>query len=71
VGSSPASGSRLRLNASVHDERMSEQTDATEDRPDDDDVALAREDREELSEKDEDGAEQAQPWAKTSLGDTD
>ena len=48
---------------------MSEQTDATEDRPDDDDVAAAREDREELG--DGQDADEPQPWAKASPGNED
>jgi hypothetical protein len=47
----------------VHDLRMSEHTDATEDRPDDDDAA-------ELDAEEAD-AEEPQPWAKTSSGDDD
>ena len=49
---------------------MSEQTDATEDRPDDDDVAEAREDREQLGDGG-DADEQPQPWAKALPGDSD
>ncbi len=46
VGSSPASGSsRLPNRAAAHDVRMSEQTDATEDRSDDEAVEPAREDQ--------------------------
>ncbi len=71
MGSSPSSGSRLPLGVPVHDERMSEHTDATDDRPDDDDVELAREDREELGGGEDDDKDEPQPWAKTSSGDTD
>jgi hypothetical protein len=48
---------------------MSEQTDATEDRPDDADVDLAREDRDELGggDAEDDGP---QPWAKALPGDS-
>jgi hypothetical protein len=48
---------------------MSEQTDATEDRADDDDLDAAREDREELGGGND--ADEPQPWAKTSSGDED
>jgi hypothetical protein len=64
--------SRLRLSrfgraTSVHDERMSEHTD---ERPDDEDADLAREDRDELGAGGNDDDE-PQPWAKTSSGDDD
>jgi hypothetical protein len=71
VGSSPASGSRLPQLVVVHDEGMSERTDATQDRPDEDDVELAREDRDELGGSGGDDADEPQPWAKTSSGDGD
>lgn len=48
---------------------MSEHTDATEDRPDDDELELAREDREKLGEENE--GDEPQPWAKTSSGEDD
>ncbi|MDQ3067124.1 MAG: hypothetical protein M3R12_08255 [Actinomycetota bacterium] len=49
---------------------MSEHTDATEDRPDDDDVEASREDLDELGGggKDDEGP---QPWAKTSSGEAE
>jgi hypothetical protein len=50
---------------------MSEHTDATEDRPDDDDVERAREDRDELGTGGDDDEDGPQPWAKTSSGDAD
>jgi hypothetical protein len=55
---------------------MSEHTDATEDRPGDDDVEQAREDREQLGQTEtetetETEADQPQPWAKALPGDTD
>ena len=68
AGSSPASGSRLSRAAAVHDERMSEHTD---ERPDDDDVDLAREDRDELGASGGNDDDEPQPWAKTSSGDDD
>ena len=71
MGSSPSSGSRLPHLVFVHDERMSEHTDATEDRPDDDDVERAREDRDELGTGGGDDEDGPQPWAKTSSGDAD
>jgi hypothetical protein len=49
---------------------MSEHTDATEDRPDDDDgVDPAREDRDERG--GEDDEKEPQPWAKALPGDGD
>ena len=50
---------------SAHDVRMSDHTD---ERPDDEDVDLVREDREALG---DDDTEEPQPWAKTSSGDDD
>ena len=49
---------------------MSEQTDATEDRQDDEAVEQAREDRERLAEG-ASTADEPQPWAKTSSGDAE
>ena len=48
---------------------MSEHTDATEDRPDDDDVDLASDDRDELGGDDDE--KEPQPWAKALPGDGD
>jgi hypothetical protein len=48
---------------------MSEHTDATEDRADDDDVELSREDRDKLGRTDDAEEDDGpQPWAKTSSG---
>ena len=62
MGSSPSSGSRLPFRAAAHDQRMSEQTDATEDRDD--------EDVDDVAEPDADDDE-PQPWAKALPGNED
>jgi hypothetical protein len=71
VGRGFESRLRLRFAAGLleHEDPMSEHTDATEDRPDDDDVDLARDDGDELGGDDDD--KEPQPWAKALPGDGD